>query len=278
MSYLKHHVKRLVPYIIVLAGFGLLYVSNRYLAGYTQGVRAETVKITNISQILPLTNRYVRPLLYTHVGGLATLPTDKAKQTFISAVLPAVLVARHELVMLKTQLVRLGESRRWSHADSVMYQATAQRFRAHSLPELLAKIGTLPNSIVLAQAAVESGWGQSRIFLEGNNLFGIWSFDPKEPRLAAGNTRGKRVIWLRSYSNMSESIISYFEILSTAHAFKGLREARAGTADPFVLLPYLKNFSERRSAYTRQLKSMIRQNDLTRFDDYELDPEYLFEK
>lgn len=271
-------MKRLVPYIILLGGFGLLYISNRYLAGYTFGVRAETVKITNISQILPLTDRYVRPMLYTHVNGLGALPTAEAKQTFISAVLPAVLVARHELSMLRAQLLRLKETRRWSHADSVMFQLTAQRFRAHTLPELLARMGTLPNSVVLAQAAVESGWGQSRIFLEGNNLFGIWSFDPKEPRLAAGNTRGKRVIWLRSYNNMSESIVSYFEILSTSHAFKGLREARARTTDPVVLLPYLKNFSERRSAYTRQLKSMIQQNDLTRYDDYELDPEYLFEK
>jgi len=236
------------------------------------------MRITSLGHILPVTDRYVRPVLYTHVGGLATLPREEAKEKFISAVLPAVLIARHELETLRSQLLTLKRSRTWNHADSVLYARASLRFKAKSIDALIAKVGTMPNSVVLAQAAVESGWGQSRIFLEGNNLFGIWSFDPKEPRLAAGSTRGKRVIWLRAYEDIAESIVSYVEILSTSHAFQKLREARAHTSDPYDLLPYLRNFSERRGAYTRQLKYMIRQNDLTRFDHYELDPEFLYER
>jgi Bax protein len=271
-------VNRFVPYLILLGGLVLLFASERYLAGFTFEVRTETVRVSNINQVLPLSEQYVRPILYTHLEGLASMPTGEAKKTFISAVLPAILVAKHEITMLRLRLKRLEKTRRWNHADSALFRSAIARFKAGSLSEVMLKIGTLPNSVVLAQAAVESGWGQSRIFLEGNNLFGIWSFDPNESRIAAGETRGKRTIWLRSYNNMSQSIISYFDILSTSHAFKGLRQARTEETEPLALLPYLKNFSERRGAYTRQLKTVIQQNDLTRYDDFELDPEYLYEK
>lgn len=252
--------------------------SDRYLAGYTLGIRSKTFKVTSIGEIIPVSGPYVQPVLYTDIRGLAALPTPEAKRTFISAVLPAVLVAKHELSMLKRQLAHLERTSKWSAADSALFKSAARRFKESNIRELLRKIGTLPNSVVLAQAAVESGWGQSRIFLEGNNLFGIWSFDPGEPRIAAGEKRDTRTVWLRSYNNMSESIISYFEMLSTSHAFKELRNARTTTSDPIMLLPHLKNFSERRNAYTRQLKAMIQQNDLTRYDDFELDPEYLYER
>lgn len=271
-------MKKAVPYIVLIVGLLLLYASDYYLSGRTYGVRTETLKIFSVKQILPLSDRYVRPVLYTHVDGLKALPTHEAKKAFIHAVLPAVLVAKHEMNMTIRQLQLLAKKSDWNAEDSVFYDRTARRFKAKSLEELLATMGTVPNSVVLAQAAVESGWGQSRIFLEGNNLFGIWSFDANEARIAAGETRGKRTIWLRSYNNMSESIVSYFEILSTSHAFRSLRTARAATSDPLALLPHLKNFSERRSAYTRQLKTMIQQNDLTQYDSYELDPEYIFEK
>jgi len=264
--------------MIVLGGIALLWASDHYLGGYTYGIRAEKVRVTTIKQVLPVSDHYVRPILYTHLDGLASLPTEEAKRTFISAVLPAILVAKHELSMFRLQLKRLEHTRHWDHADSALFRSAVGRFKGGNMKELLSKIGTLPNSVILAQAAVESGWGQSRIFLEGNNLFGIWSFNSNEPRIAAGETRGKRTIWLRSYTDMSGSIVGYFDILSTSHAFHGLRKARGQTSDPFVLLPYLKNFSERRGAYTRQLKTVIQQNNLTRYDDFELDPEYLYEK
>lgn len=256
----------------------MLFLSDRYLSVRTYGVRTEVIDVSDIRQVLPVSDDYVRPRLYTNLRGLSSLPTEDAKRTFINAVLPAVLVAKHELAMVRMQLLRLQSSTGWDARDSALFEMASRRFRSTNLKEIIEKVGTLPNSVVLAQAAVESGWGQSRFFLEGNNLFGIWSFDPSEPRMAAGETRGKRTIWVRSYGNMSESIISYFDMLSTAGAFKGLRAARQHTTDPLSLLPYLKNFSERRGSYTRQLQTMIQQNDLTRYDALELDPDYLFEQ
>ena len=41
------------------------------------------------------------------------------------------------------------------------------------MQELLKRVNVLPVSLILAQAAIESGWGTSRFCLEGNNIFGL---------------------------------------------------------------------------------------------------------
>jgi len=237
-----------------------------------------TVSVDSLKQILLVSDSIVEPILYTNVSGLQYLPVPKAKATFISAVLPSILVARHRVEENKRKLLHLKRKKSWEKGDSLFYSNLKVRYKASSVDDLYARMITLPNSIVLAQAAVESGWGQSRFFLEGSNLFGVWSFNKFEPRIAAAKTRSKKRIYLRSYADMSESIVHYFEIIGKARPYIPLRVARQKTNDPYLLVPHLKNFSERRSAYTRQLIKMIDVNNLTRYDNYQINPEYIFEE
>ncbi len=76
---------------------------------------------------------------------------------------------------------------------------------------------------------------------------------------------------------MSQSITDYFEILASSNAYRDLRKARLTVKDPYQLLPHLNNFSERRGAYTRQLRRVIEQNNLKQFDNYQIDPDYFVE-
>jgi len=278
MVALTRYTKSFAPFAVLIFGLSLLVIGRLYFTKFTYGIRTQTLRVTSPKQIVRVNSDYVVPILYTRVNGLAGLPVHEAKISFISAVLPAVLVAKHEIEMLKVRLDQLESNGSWEHDDSIFYQSMRKKFRGKSISEMQARIGTLPTSIVIAQAAVESGWGQSRFFLQGNNLFGVWSFDSKEPRIAAGEARGRKTVYLKSYKNMSESIINYFEILSSSPAYEGLRTARSGSTDPFELLPHLINFSERRRAYTRQLRTVIEQNNLTLYDTYQVDPDYIFEK
>ena len=41
----------------------------------------------------------------------------------------------------------------------------------------------IPNELIIAQAVIETGWGKSRFANEGNNLFGIRTWDKDEPYL-----------------------------------------------------------------------------------------------
>jgi Bax protein len=91
-------------------------------------------------------------------------------------------------------------------------------------------------------------------------------------------TRGKKRIYLRAYADPSEAIEHYFQILSSAKPYKSLRQARRETDDPFELVKHLQNFSEKREAYTNQLKKMIVANNFTQYDHYKIDPIYIVEE
>lgn len=242
-------------------------------------LRTETIQVDSLKQIVLVDSVMVRPLLYTHVAGLNRVPTREAKARFISAVLPSILVAKHHILENRKRIEGLRTKTLWDGSDSTFFVDMRKRYKAKDSEDLLRRMGTLPNSIVLAQAAIESAWGQSRFFLEGSNLFGVWSYNPYEPRIAAARTRpNKKRIYLRAYPDMSESITHYFEILSKANAYRTLRQARLKTDDPFKLLPHLQNFSERRSFYTNQLRKVIIRDNLTQYDQHQIDPQYFVEE
>lgn len=238
-------------------------------------VKTEIVKVDSLDQIIALEDSLVKPVIYTRLSGFEKLPHREAKSMFIAAVLPAILITKHNIEVTKRKIISMAEQKEWTTEDSAFYHQVLTRYRAKDITDLLGRMGTLPNSIVLAQAAVESGWGQSRFFVEANNLFGMWSVTKNERRIAAVRSRNKKTIWLRSYQDMSGSIVDYFTVLSRAPAYNNLRKARSKTSDPFKLIPHLKYYSEKRRVYTKQLETVIRQNNLTKYDSYIIDPEYL---
>jgi Bax protein len=258
----------------MLLGF-IFLLSTRKEKPETFTVQYETVRLNSSDEIMAIKNVFVKPILYLNIEGLDKLPVKKAKSRFIAAVLPAVLVAKHEINQRRIRLTWMRNLSSWSQDDSLYYQLMLERYRAKNMDDLMSRIITLPNSLVLAQAAVESGWGKSRFFLAGNNLFGVWSYNTNDPRIPALKARKDQRVFLRSYKNMSESIIHYHEILARSRSYKTLREARKLTENPYELVPHLKNFSERRTAYTDQLKRMIERNNLMQFDLYEIDPQYI---
>jgi Bax protein len=241
----------------------------------TYVIETEVVQVDSLQQIELLENSLVKPILYTKVNGLDELPFHHAKKKFIAAILPSILVAKHQIHTTKTKIIQLQQKKIWSETDSIFFLETKNKYKARSIEDLISRLGTLPNSIVLAQAAIETGWGESRFFIQASNLFGIWSFDATESRIAAGENRNNKTIFLRSYEDMSRSIADYFQVLSRHSAYKGLRKARQNSNDPYVLIPHLKNYSERKGWYTTQLKKVIRQNNLTQYDHYRIDPAYL---
>lgn len=232
------------------------------------------IKVDSLSQIQLLNDSLVKPIIYDGVTGLEKQPVELAKKMFLSVILPAVLIAKHQLSEEREKLLTLKSKKRWSKKDSAYYHDLKLQYKATDIENLLKRMVTLPNSIVLAQAAIESGWGQSRFFREGNNVFGIWSYNRDEPRLKASVKRPNAVVHVRAYKDISHSIYDYFKTLGKANAYRELRSALQETSDPFVLLPYLKYYSEKRLGYVNQLKILVEQNNLTQYDNYRIDPSY----
>ncbi|MEQ8584026.1 MAG: glucosaminidase domain-containing protein [Marinoscillum sp.] len=236
------------------------------------------VAVQHADDILVIDDTLVKPVLYHNLPHFEELPVEESKAKFIGAVLPAILIAKFKIDSVREEVKALTLKKKWNHKDSALYMAQSERFRAKSTASLLDKMRTHPNSIVLAQAIVESGWGSSRFFQEANNLFGIWSYNTSEPRIAAGKSRNGTRIFLRKYENISESIVDYFETVARAQAYRHFREARKNTNEVTSLVPYLRYYSERRDEYVEQLQTIIRQNDLTRYDGHQLDPAYFIAK
>ena len=78
--------------------------------------------------------------------------------------------------------------------------------------------------VLLAQAALESGWGNSRFALEGKNLFGIRTYDLTEPHMLPSNNPKK---WgVRVYQHECDSVQHYIDILNSGSAYEKYRELR----------------------------------------------------
>ena len=83
----------------------------------------------------------------------------------------------------------------------------------------------IPREIIIAMAVLETGWGKSRFANEGNNLFGIRTWDPNTPQLKAkGNPDAE---WgVKSYETKCDSVVDMIYTVNTHHAYEGYREER----------------------------------------------------
>ena len=78
--------------------------------------------------------------------------------------------------------------------------------------------------VLLSQAALESGWGNSRFALEGKNLFGIRTYNLTEPHMLPSNNPKK---WgVRVYMHECDSVQHYIDILNNGGAYEKYRELR----------------------------------------------------
>lgn len=150
--------------------------------------------------------------------------------------------------------------------DNEKLSELRRKYGVDTNQDLLVAIKPHPRSITIAQAAIESAWGTSRLFTEANNIFGIRPFNRNEPRIAASQKRGDKVIWLRKYASIRESIADYYLVLGRALAYREFRRLKMKTADPHKLVMKLDQYSERKVSYVRELSSMIRYNKFHELD------------
>ena len=112
------------------------------------------------------------------------------------------------------------------------------------------------SELLLAQAALESGWGTSRFAREGKNLFGIRTYDLREPHMLPSNNPKK---WgVKVYQHECDSVLHYMNILNDGSAFTSYQELRdtIGIDDPFKLVMTLDAYATDKN-YFDKVKSII---------------------
>ena len=189
-------------------------------------------------------------------------------------ILPAILISKQKLKVKRARVEEILQTINPSIEDLEFLDKLYKKYKTNDSKELLSRMKTHPVSIVLAQAAIESGWGESRFFKEGNNIFGMWSVNKNEPRIRAKETRNGKAVHLKKYNSLSDAIDDYFVTIGRG-AYKSFRKQRDITKDPLKLVQYLINYCELKEQYTKKLRKFIIANNLEDFDDFQIDKIYL---
>lgn len=211
------------------------------------------------------------------------LPVSDKKQLFIETLLPLIETENQRVYRQRERVLQLlqeaGRGRQPGSAAIRWLQQLAKSYRIEGDPledtaaaaALLARVDVIPTGLALAQAANESGWGSSRFAQEGNNLFGIWTYDPdkgiKPERRASGKTH-----LVRAFDSLRESVRTYINTLNSHPAYGPLRSRRAQLRKDHqplqasLLADGLVKYSELGQDYVTLIKSLIRHNELERFD------------
>jgi len=141
-----------------------------------------------------------------------------------------------------------------------------KEYNAKSDEALLQALKPHPISITLAQAAAESAWLTSRFAKEAYNIFGVWSFNANEPRIAATGMRGDKTIYLKKYKTLKAAVEDYYKNIGRNRAYREFRKQRLMTDDPYKLVEHLGSYSEKKETYISLLKSMIEYNEFHQYD------------
>lgn len=189
------------------------------------------------------------------------MTVQEKKQRFKDIVLPAVDTVYCELSQTYTEIESAIKN-----GDTSSYDSLKAEYKVTTDEELLMAIKPHPKSIAMAQAAMESAWATSRFTRDATNLFGVWSFNKNEPRIAAGEKRGSKTIWLKKYESVEASVRDYYKTLGRSSAFAEFRETKMKTSDPYILVTKLDRYSEKKEVYGEELANMIRFNKYFKLD------------
>jgi len=204
--------------------------------------------------------------------------TNKKRELFIKIVLPLILDENAKITEDRKKLFKILGKNFNTVGERVWLKRRFKEYKIDDkdLSKLKMRMDIIPVSLALAQAANESGWGTSRFALEGNALFGQWTWSKKgiEPAEKDANSTHK----VLQFQILKASVRAYKNNLNTHNAYKEFREVRAQLRQQgkhiigLDLVKYVKNYAAIGEKYVEILEGIITKNSLTDFDNADLLP------
>ena len=202
----------------------------------------------------------------------------KRKELFIQIVLPLILEENNKILLDRKKLFAILNKNNNSKSDNEWLNKKFKQYGISNkdLPTLKRRMDIIPPSMAIAQAAKETGWGTSRFALEGNALFGQWTYTDKGIKPAAADAGTTHKVMM--FNVLKSSVRAYARNLNTHKSYLKLRYVRAiqrdniGKLNSLELVEYLDRYAETGKEYTVILKKIIEQNSLTDFDDVRILP------
>tara|TARA_Y100000992_G_scaffold283819_1_gene233429 strand:+ start:428 stop:1951 length:1524 start_codon:yes stop_codon:yes gene_type:complete len=202
--------------------------------------------------------------------------TKLKKETFIKIVLPLVIAENDKILNDKIKLKRITSKKMTTDKEKSWLRLKLREYKIKNsdITELDKRMDIIPVSIALAQAAKESGWGTSRFALEGNAIFGQWTWTGQgiEP-LNKGKHEGHKIL---RFPILRASVKAYKNNLNTHKGYSEFREKRYSyrkrnkSIKGLNLTETLDRYAKTGKEYTEILEQIIKQNDLSDFETVQL--------
>ncbi len=205
--------------------------------------------------------------------------TKEKKKLFLEIILPLVLEENNRIKLDRIKLFRVLNKKNNSNSEIRWLNSKFKQYGVvnKDLSTLKIRMDEIPVSLALAQAAKETGWGTSRFAIEGNALFGQWTFSGEGIKPAgADSSDGSHKVM--KFKVLKASVRAYQRNLNTHNSYREFRKARAlmrerdQKLDSLDLADYLDKYAATGVEYTKIIKKIIEQNSLQDFDKVKLLP------
>ena len=207
---------------------------------------------------------------------------SNSKQDFIKTLLPLISYENQKILLERKNLFNIKEAlvneKTLNNRDLIYLNKIAKKYKIKTnnkhkidlVNQLLIFIDIIPNSIVLAQAANESGWGTSRFAKEYNALFGEYTYDFSKGVIPLKREEGRKHL-VKAFSSYDNSVKSYFRNINTHYAYEKFRLTRKLMRDKNnfsninLLVERLNTYAEDED-YVETISLIIESNKLYQFD------------
>ena len=222
--------------------------------------------------------KLVKPIYFTQFPrDLEKLESTKLKkETFIKIVLPLIVAENERILADREKLIILSDKKFTTDLEKqwIRQKLLEYKVKKGNLKELIIRMDIIPTSIALAQAAKESGWGTSRFALEGNAIFGQWTWSGQG--IAPLDRESNKNHKILKFPILRASVKAYQNNLNTHKSYSKFRQKRLTLREKnkkiagLELTETLNNYAQTGSEYTKILNQIIRQNRLTDFEPVKL--------
>ena len=222
--------------------------------------------------------KLVKPIYFTQFPkDLDELENTRLKkETFIKIVLPLIVAENERILADREKLLSISGKKFTTDGEKQWLRQKLLEYKVKKgdISELLVRMDIIPTSIALAQAAKESGWGTSRFALEGNAIFGQWTWSGQG--IAPLDRESNKSHKILKFPILRASVKAYQNNLNTHKSYFKFREKRNRMREKnkdisgLELTDTLKNYAQTGSEYTKILNQIIKQNRLTDFETVKL--------
>ena len=222
--------------------------------------------------------KLVKPIYFTQFPrDLDALQSTKIKkETFIKIVLPLIVAENERILADREKLLILSQKKFTTDLEKqwIRQKLLEYKVKKGDIKELTVRMDIIPTSIALAQAAKESGWGTSRFALEGNAIFGQWTWSGQG--IAPLNRESNKSHKILKFPILRASVKAYQNNLNTHKSYVKFRQKRMALREKnrkikgLDLTETLNNYAQTGTEYTKKLNQIIKQNRLMDFETVRL--------